>query len=197
MLSQLGVESYALVGNDTGGWVARELALLDGQRVSHLVLTNTEIPGHRPPWIPMYQVLAHAPGFGAVLRQLLTSRTFRRSSLGFGNCFHDLAHLDGEFHHQFVEPLIASRERINGTTAFLRHMKFARLDEFRSLHRQLTMPTLFIWGTDDPIFPEKRAREMISQFPQVAGFHPIQNARLFFYEEHPQEVAGLIGGFLR
>ena len=197
MLSELGVESYALVGNDTGGWVARELALLDAQRVSHLVLTNTEIPGHRPPWIPIYQVLAHVPGFGAVLRQLLISRTFRRSPLAFGNCFHDLAHLDGEFHHRFVEPLIASRERINGAVTFLRNMKFARLDEFRSLHRQLTMPTLFIWGTDDPTFPETRAREMISQFPEVAAFHPIRNAKLFFYEEHPQEVAGLIGSFLK
>src|ERR1043166_8774034 len=63
-LSELGVASYALVGNDTGGWVARELALVDQQRVSRLILTNTEIPFHRPPWIPMYQLLAHVPGSG-------------------------------------------------------------------------------------------------------------------------------------
>src|SRR4030095_6465168 len=43
-LAQLHVDSYALVGNDTGGWIARELALLDTARVSRLVLTNTEIP---------------------------------------------------------------------------------------------------------------------------------------------------------
>ena len=49
-LSALGVASYALVGNDTGGWVARELALIDTPRVSHLVLTNTERfrPSARP-----------------------------------------------------------------------------------------------------------------------------------------------------
>ncbi len=196
VLSELGIESYALVGNDTGGWVARELALLDAPRVSHLVLTNTEIPGHRPPWIPMYQALAHVPGFGAVVRQLLTSRTFRRSPLGFGNCFHDLTQLDGRFHQRFVEPLIASPERMKGAMTFLRHMRFARLDEFRRLHRQLTMPTLFIWGTDDPTFPEARAREMMGQFPKVAAFHSIRNAKLFLYEEHPQEVAGFIGRFL-
>jgi len=197
MLSELGVESYVLVGNDTGGWVARELALLDARRVSHLVLTNTEIPGHRPPWIPMYQALAHVPGFGAIVRQLLAARTFRRSSLGFGNCFHDVTRLDGEFHRRFVEPLIASPERMNGAMTFLRHMRFARLDEFRRLHRQLTMPTLFIWGADDPTFPETEARGMIGQFPKVAAFHPIRNAKLFFYEEHPQAVAGLIGRFVQ
>jgi haloalkane dehalogenase len=196
-LSQLGVASYALVGNDTGGWVARELALIDTQRVSHLVLTNTEIPSHRPPWIPMYQLLAHVPGFQSVMRQVLRSRAFRRSSLVFGGCFHDLTHLDGEFHQRFVEPLISSKERMDGVLEFLREMKFARLDEFKQLHRYLTMPTLFIWGADDPTFPEPAAREMMTQFPRVAGFQSITHAKLFFYEEHPQEVARLIEGFLQ
>jgi haloalkane dehalogenase len=196
MLRDLGVGSYALVGNDTGGWVARELALIDESRVSHLVLTNTEIPFHRPPWIPMYQALAHVPGSGAVIRQLLKSRTFRRTSLVFGGCFHDLAHLDGDFHERFVEPLLVSDVRLEGALRFLRRMKFARLDEFKTLHRQLEIPTLFIWGANDAIFPEATARGMISQFPNVAGFHPIANAKLFVYEEHPQEVAALIAGFL-
>jgi pimeloyl-ACP methyl ester carboxylesterase len=195
-LQELGVDSYALVGNDTGGWIARELALIDGARVSRLVLTNTEIPFHRPPWIPMYQALAQLPGSGTVLRQFLKFSLFRRSPLGFGGCFHDLAHLDGEFHARFVEPLIASEARLEGALEFLRRMKFARLDEFKTLHRQLTMPTLFVWGADDPTFPEPRAREMLPQFPNVAGFHPVANAKLFFYEEQPEEVARLVAGFL-
>ncbi len=196
-LSELGVTSYALVGNDTGGWVARELALVDRPRVSHLILTNTEIPFHRPPWIPTHQVLAHIPGSGALFQQLLKSRAFRRSSLAFGGCFYDLTHLEGEFHVRYVEPLISSKDRIDGAMQFLRRMKFVRLDEFKTLHGQLTMPTLFIWGANDPIFPEPRAREMINQFPQVAGFHSIANAKLFFHEEHPQEVARLIERFLQ
>ncbi|HYR95394.1 MAG TPA: alpha/beta fold hydrolase, partial [Candidatus Binatus sp.] len=77
-LRELGVDAYALVGNDTGGWIARELALID-KRVSRLVLTNTEIPHHRPPWIPVYQALAQVPGSGAVFRLLLGARAFRRS----------------------------------------------------------------------------------------------------------------------
>ena len=196
LLSQLGVDSYALVGNDTGGWIARELALIDGPRVSHLVLTNTEIPFHRPPWIPMYQALAHLPGCGAVFGQLLKSSAFRRSSLAFGGCFHDPSRIDGDFGARFVDPLIASDARMDGAMRFLRRMKFSRLDEFKNLHRQLAMPTLFIWGADDPTFPEPRAREMVAQFPKVAGFHSVPNAKLFLYEEHPEEVARLIDRFL-
>jgi pimeloyl-ACP methyl ester carboxylesterase len=195
LLSELGVASYALVGNDTGGWIARELALIDGPRVTHLILTNTEIPSHRPPWIPMYQTLAHVPGFGRVIQQLLKSPTFRRTSLVFGNCFHDLDHLQGAFHQRFVEPLLTSGPRIDGAMRFLRCMKFTRLDQFETLHRKLTMPTLFVWGADDPIFPESRARAMTSQFPNVAGFHAFTKAKLFFYEEHPGEVATLIERF--
>ncbi|HEX7406481.1 MAG TPA: alpha/beta hydrolase [Candidatus Binatia bacterium] len=67
----------------------------------------------------------------------------------------------------------------------------------RQLHGQLAMPTFFIWGANDQIFPEPKAREMITQFPQVAGFHSIAKAKLFFYEEHPQEVARLIEHFLQ
>ena len=195
-LSQLHVDSYALVGNDTGGWIARELALLDTARVSRLVLTNTEIPGHRPPWIPMYQALAQVPGYGALIQRVLRWRAFRRSPMAFGGCFYDLGHLDGEFHRRFVEPLLGSRERIEGAMEFLRRMKFTRLDEFETLHGRLTMPTLFVWGADDPTFPEPRAREMVGQFPNVAGFHSVRNAKLFVYEERPEEVAGLIGRFL-
>jgi haloalkane dehalogenase len=195
-LSDLGVPAYALVGNDTGGWIARELALIDRERVSHLVLTNTEIPFHRPPWIPLYQLLAHVPGCGSIFQLLLRSRRFRRSPLAFGGCFHDLSYLDGTFHQRFVVPLIGTQPRIEGVMKFLRRMKFVRLDEFKTLHRELTIPTLFIWGADDPTFPEARARDMANQFPDVTAFHSIGKAKLFFYEEQPQEVARLIEGFV-
>jgi len=191
-LEALGVGSYALVGNDTGGWVARELALIDRERVSRLVLTNTEMPGHRPPWIPTYQTLAYVPGFGVVLRQLIKLPGFLGSSLAFGGCFHDPNRIDGAFRERYVAPLLTSDVRLDGALRFLRCMKFARLDQFRELHAQLTMPATFIWGADDPTFPEAQARQMIAQFPNVAAFHAIANAKLFFYEEQPRAVAGLI-----
>jgi pimeloyl-ACP methyl ester carboxylesterase len=197
LLSELGVASYALVGNDTGGWIARELALIDRQRVSRLVLTNTEIPFHRPPWIPLYQTLAHVPGYGSLIQQVLKSRRFRRSPSAFGGCFYDLSRLEGEFHERFVKPLISCKDRIDGAMEFLRRMKFVRLDEFKTLHGQLTMPTLFIWGANDRTFPEPRARDMLAQFPNVTGFHSVARAKLLVYEEHPQEVARLIEAFLQ
>jgi haloalkane dehalogenase len=195
LLTTLGVASYVLVGNDTGGWVARELALLDGARVTGLVLTNTEIPLHRPPWIPTYQALARLPGFAHALRVLLGSRTFRRSPLGFGGCFADLDRLDGPFHDRVVAPLLASAERRERALRFLRCMRFTRLDELRTLHREIAAPTRFVWGADDPTFPEAHARAMVAQFARPAGFTSVPRGKLFFYEEQPDALAREIAGF--
>jgi haloalkane dehalogenase len=191
-----GVSSYALLGNDTGGWIARELALLDRERVRYLVLMNTEMPGHRPPWIPLYQRLAQLPGSGLVLRRMLATRRVRRAAMGFGGCFDDLDLIDGEFTELFVAPLLSSRDRLARMVRFLVSMKFERLDRFAQLHGTLSMPVGFVWGAADPTFPESIARTMASQFPNVTAFRSIPRGKLFVHEEQPDMVAELVSALL-
>lgn len=191
LLAAQGVSSYALAGNDTGGWIARELALLDKARITRLVLMNTEMPGHRPPWIPFYQFFVRLPGSAFVMRRMLASRTICRSVMGFGGCFTNLDLIDGEFTELFLKPILASPERLASMFRFLTEMKFARLDRFRELHGQLSMPVGFVWGAADPTFPEPLARAMASQFPVVTGFRSIPNGKLFVHEEQPETVAAL------
>jgi pimeloyl-ACP methyl ester carboxylesterase len=195
-LSTLGVSEFALVGNDTGGWIARELALLEPEKVTHLALTNTEIPGHRPPWIPTYQLLVRLPGSNLFIRRLLASRRFRRSAPGFRGCFKDLGRIDGEFAEEFVSPLISSKQRLAGMSMFLKQMRFDRIDQFRELHGKLSMPTAFLWGEDDPTFPIEGARAMASQFPNVVQFRTLPGAKLFLQEEYPDVVADWLMEFL-
>lgn len=196
VLSTQGISSYALVGNDTGGWIARELALLDPTRVTHLALMNTEIPGHRPPWIPIYQRLVRLPGSRRLLRLLLASRLLRRSGMGFGGCFENRDLIDGEFRDLFLSPLLSSPDRLASMARFLMEMKFSRLDRFRELHAKLSMPVGFLWAAADPTFPEPLARAMASQFPNVVHFWSIPRGKLFVQEEQPDEVARLIDEFV-
>jgi pimeloyl-ACP methyl ester carboxylesterase len=195
-LSALGITSYALLANDSGGWVAREVALLEPERVTRFVLTNTEIPNHRPPWVWFYQLLAKVPGGSYLFRLMLNSRTWRRSTIGFGGGFQNRDLIDGEFYKYYLAPLLASHERIHRALKFLVSMKFRRVDEFKELHAKLTMPVGFVWGSDDPTFPEKSAREMATQFPNVIGFTSIPKGKLFMHEEFPETVVKPIVEYL-
>lgn len=195
-LHVLGVSSYALLANDSGGWVAREVALLEPERVTRFVLTNTEIPNHRPPWVWFYQLLARLPGGSSLFQLMLTSKLWRHSVMGFGGCFQNRDLIEGEFFKGYLAPLLDSRDRINRALQFLVSMKFQRVDEFKELHRKLTMPVGFVWGSDDPTFPEGSAREMATQFPNVLGFTSIPKGKLFMHEEFPEIVVKPILEFL-
>jgi haloalkane dehalogenase len=188
-LRALGISSYAMLANNSGGWIARELALLEPERVRQIVLTNTEIPGHRPPWIWFYQWLARVPGGTHIFQRMLASRAWRRSGMGFGGCFENPELIEKELGEDFLVPLMISRRRIALALRFLFSMKFERVDRFEVLHGDLTMPVAFVWGAADPTFPEPLARKMASQFPNVVEFRSIPRGKLFMHQEFPEAVA--------
>jgi pimeloyl-ACP methyl ester carboxylesterase len=195
LVDRLGLERYAVLAQDTGGTFARYLALADGARVEKLALINTEIPGHRPPWIPLYQLLMRAPGAPAALGLLSRSRAFLRSPLGFGGCFTDLGLIDGDFHEHVVQPLVRSPERRDGMRRYLIGAKWDAVDALEREHARLAMPVRLIWGADDPTFPLDLARAMLKQLPD-ARLVEILGARLLVHEEKPAEVAREVVEFL-
>jgi len=192
----LGLASYALLAFDTGATIARQLALIDPARVRRLVLLNTEIPHHRPPFIKFFQRGMRRPGAALGMRVMLCSRVLRRSRMGFGGCFVDLSLLDGEFQAGVVAPLLASPRRLEGARRYLLGIDWDLVDGLAERHRDLTRPVLFVWGADDPTFPIERARSMTAQFPDCRGLVAIPGARLLVHEERPAEVARAALSFL-
>jgi len=192
---RLGLERYSVVAQNTGGTFARYLALADTERVEKLVLINTEIPHHRPPWIPLYQFLMRLPGTLTAFHYLLRSPLFLRSPMGFGGCFADLGFLDGDFHEHVVEPLLRSPKRMDGMRRYLRGAQWEPVDRLEREHARLTMPVQLVWGADDPTFPVERVREMVKQLPE-ARLVEIPGARLLVHEEKPAEVARAVLEFL-
>jgi len=196
LVDGLGLHAYALLAHDTGASIARRLAQIDPSRVTRLVLLNTEIPGHRPPWIPLYQRLLALPGSAFSFQLTLRSAAFRRSGMGYGGCFHDPARLDDDFVACFVRPLLASSERMQGVARYLRGIDWAMVDGFATTHAAIRAPVLLVWGADDPTFPVARARPMVSQFADCRGIHEIPAARLLVHEERASEVAAAAIEFL-
>lgn len=198
LLDRLGVARCGLIAQDTGATIARRLALMQPERFSSLVMFNTEIPGHRPPWIPLYQwQFRHLPGTAAAFRLLLRSRAFLRSGMGFGGCFCDLDRIDGDFHAAFVAPLLRSPARIDGLGRYLTGLYWDFVDSLARRHGELTMPSLLIWGQDDPTFPIALARGMAAQLPDCRGLVEIPDARLLVHEERPAPVLEAVLPFLR
>jgi len=79
-----GLKTFSLIGHDTGASVARIAAATYPDRVKALVLLNTEIPGHRPPFIGQYQKSLALPGAYLSMRTMMKSKFFRHSAMGFG-----------------------------------------------------------------------------------------------------------------
>ena len=194
-VDRLELASYAMIGHDTGGTIARRLAVMDITRVRKLVLIGTEIPGHRPPWIELFQRLSN-PRRTGTFKLLMRFRAFRRSQAAFGGCFTDRSLIDGEFYRFFVEPLLGSDARISGQIHYLRGIDWDLVDGMKTEHARITVPTLLIWGEDDPVFPVHKARVMAEQLPNCAGFVTVPGGKLFVHEEKPAEVARLALEFL-
>jgi haloalkane dehalogenase len=186
-VDRLGLERYHVIAQDTGGTFARFLALEDDARATSLALINTEMPGHRPPWIPLYQFLMRSPASPPALALLLRSRLYCRSRAGFGGCFNDVELIEGDFREHVIEPLIRSPRRRAGMRHYLLGAKWGPVDALARDHARLTMPVRLVWGADDPTFPIAIARQMLSQLPR-ADLVEIPGARLLVHEEKPADV---------
>lgn len=185
----LKIERVALVGHDSGGALVRKAAAELGERVSLLTLIDTEIPGHTPGLITLYTKMLSLPGSTSIFSRLVGQRWYRRSKLGFGNCFRDLRHLDGDFHQACVEPMLADPGAALRT---FKHFDIEKIHALDAVHRQIKAPTLFVWGGLDKFFPAEKARVMSRDFADVRGFHVLKNQALFVQDEAPELVAELL-----
>ena len=191
----LHLASYAVIAQDTGGSFARFLALED-PRVERMVLLNTEMPGHRPPWIPLYQFLVGVPGTLSAFQVLLRTRAFNHSPMGFGGCFCDRRLIDGEFQRAFIRPLVESSRRRDGMRLYLQGAKWPPVDALAQDHARIRIPVQLVWGADDPTFPVTIVRGMVKQFPD-ARLVEVPGAALLVHEEKPEAVLDAALPFLQ
>src|SRR5262245_27922616 len=178
LVERLELERYSIVAQDTGGTFARFLALEDTARVEKLVLINTEMPGHRPPWIPLYQFLMRLPGTLSVFKQLLGSDVFLRSPMGFGWCFKDPRFIGGDFKEYAVRPLVESPRGREGLRLYLMGAKWDAVEALERERARSIMPVQLVCGAADRCVPVERERGMVRQFPD-ASLEEIPGARVF------------------
>ena len=185
----LGISShFNIIAHDTGASIARMTALEKSNEVEKLILINTEIPGHRPPFIPMYQFLAKLPLANLTFRALLNFDFIIRSPLLLNQFFHDKSKLrdNNNFKH-YVDPL-KKKENMFGMLGYLKGIEWKVVDNFSNDHRLIRADTLLLWGEEDKTFPVKRAEQMKEQFSANSKFVRIPKTCLMPHEEKPEAV---------
>jgi haloalkane dehalogenase len=196
-LTLLGLDSYSMIAHNTGATIARLLAAEDTSRLHRLIMLNTEIPGERPPWFPLYAKLMPLPGGSLIFRVLLRSNVFLKSPMGFGGCYADLSMINDLFIAQYIRPLLDNPIRLRGAIWYLsRGLDFKLIDSLPSIHAQIKAPVHFIWGNADPTFPIAAAYRMLNDFPAGVTMTEIEGGKLLAHEEYPERVATAAQNFL-
>lgn len=191
LMRAAGFAQYDVIAHDSGGSIAR-LMVGAPSPIRQLILLNTEIPGHRPPFIREFQWIARLPGGATAMQRLLRNRWYLHSPGGFGGCFENRTCLDAEFLRLFVDPLATDLHILAGQLHRLASIDWKLVDELRHVHRRIDVPVHFIWGANDRTFPLSQLMGMLNQFRSRPGLTAIERARLLVHEERPEETAAAI-----
>ncbi len=188
LLEQLVQQGCTLVAHDTGATLARMLAVSQSKKVKGLVIFNTEMPGHRPPWIQTYQRLAKLPGALYGFQLCMRSTWFLRSAMGMREFYANKALLTEEALSPYAKPLATNGEKMRGAIGYLQGIQWSVVDATSALHKQITAPVLLLWGQADRTFPLALAQQMSTQFAGPMTLIAIANAALLPHEEQPELV---------
>jgi len=194
-LDELGLESVELAGISMGGGVALAFALDAPERVRRLALVSSYGLGPSVPAGSLWYALANVPGANqAGYTAMGTSRAAARS--GLSQVVHDASALDDAFVEAFRER--ASRRGAGAAFAAFQRNEIGPSGRvhtnFGPELDALAMPTLFVHGTEDPLFPVSWAREGVERVPDgrlvelsACGHWPPR--------EHPDRVTSELVGF--
>lgn len=197
LLEKLNIEKYSLIAHDSGATVARAMAIHQTKKVKNLIMLNTEIPNHRPPWIPLYQKIGLLPSVPMIIRQLLKQHWFIKSPMGFKELYADKSMLNDDSNiPPYINPMIHSHTKAIGAFKYLKGIDWQLIDDFKHLHGKIKARTLLLWGENDKTFPIELAKEMLPQFNSEIDLVRLKNASLLPHEERPQEVVNAILKFM-
>ena len=197
LFKKLNISNYSIIAQDTGASISRIVAVTEQDNIEKLVLINTEIPNHRPPFIPLYQFFAKLPFANLMFRSLIKIDAFVRSPFFIKEFYFDKSKLkDKENLDRYIIPLKTSKDKMFGMLGYLKGIEWKVIDGFAKSHSKIKAKTLFIWGENDKTFPIEIAKKMPEQFNSNCKLVGISKASLMPHEEKPNEVLGLVIPFL-
>jgi 2-hydroxymuconate-semialdehyde hydrolase len=186
LLQTLGVTDVAIVGHDIGGAVAQMLALDEPGRVKALVLLDSACFDAWPvEGVRMIQAMPTGQETAPIVDEIL------RAAFALG-----IAHqhrIEDGIVDRYIEPwkqdpgaFFRAARSLSGNGLAGRDAELATLD----------VPTLIIWGEDDPFLPSELAERLGDAIP-FSTVALLPGCSHFITEDAPQTVGPLVYEFLR
>jgi pimeloyl-ACP methyl ester carboxylesterase len=184
----LGLTGIDLVANDTGGAIAQIFAARYPQRLATLTLTNCDTGDNLPPdaFKPVVELAAAgnlAPSAVAMLGDLDAA-----AEISFGSGYEHVDRMDRHVIRSYLEPCFGTMERARQFERLLVSMDAGDLQAVTPQLRELTVPTLLVWGTGDSFFDVSWAYWLRDTIPGTTRVVTVDGARLFFPEERPIDL---------
>jgi len=185
----LELASVDLVANDTGGAVAQVFAARNPHRLATFTLTDCDTEGNLPPEafkpiIEMAAAGALAPAMAAMMDDIGAAR-----DAAFGSAYEHPADTDPQVIRAYLEPCVGTPERAREFERLLISLDPGDLKAVEPQLRELQVPTLVVWGTDDPFFDVSWAYWLRDTIPGVTKVVTVDGGKLFFPEERPGDLA--------
>jgi pimeloyl-ACP methyl ester carboxylesterase len=184
----LGLTGIDLVANDTGGAIAQIFAARHPQRLATLTLTNCDTVDNLPPeaFKPMVELAAAgnlAPSAVAMFANLEAA-----AQISFASGYEHLDRIDRDVIRSYLEPCFGTIERARQFERLLVSLDVGDLQAVMPQLRELTVPTLVVWGTGDAFFDVSWAYWLRDTIPGTTRVVTVDGARLFFPEERPMDL---------
>jgi pimeloyl-ACP methyl ester carboxylesterase len=184
----LGLTGIDLVANDTGGAIAQIFAARYPHRLATLTLTDCDTAGNLPPEEFKPTVELARSGDLAPTAVALFADLDAAAKVAFGNGYEHLDRVDPAVIRSYLEPCFGSLERAREFERLLVALDDADLAAVTPQLRQLTVPTLLVWGTGDSFFDVSWAYWLRDTIPGTTQVVTVDDARLFFPDERAMDL---------
>jgi pimeloyl-ACP methyl ester carboxylesterase len=184
----LGLTGIDLVANDTGGAIAQILAARNPGRLATLTLTNCDTVGNLPPEAFKPTVELAAAGNLASAAVAMFARPAAAAQVSFGSAYEHLDRIDPDVIRSYLEPCIGTIERARQFERLLVALDASDLEAVMPQLKELTVPTLMVWGTGDPNFDVSWAYWLRDTIPGTTRVVTVDGARLLFPDERPMDL---------
>ncbi len=187
LLDALEIERAVLVGNDTGGVIAKLLATRHPARIRALVLTSCEcFENFLPPIYRYLQTLAYVPGAMWPLAQTMRFTSVRRLPIAYG--WLTKRPLDKHVYDSYLSPGRTIRGVRHDSAKVLRAVRRRYTIEADAALASFEAPTLIAWASEDRVFPYHHA-ERLAQILPNARLVPVADSYTYIPEDQPLVVA--------